>query len=274
MIASDLVDRSNSLSDRLVPRAPCSTRRSIDIAVVDRWCADYARSRDVALRERIAAAHEWLVWLSARKMRRRDESLDDLVQVATIGLLNAIDRFDPAFGVSFHTYASSTINGELRRHYRGTWRVRVPRRLQERHLALNQAMEHLTAQLRRTPTSRELAEWVGIDVDEVGEAMIIGTASWVSELAEPDAVIDQDARLDDRLLARQLLEHLSSRERAILTAWLVDGLTQEEVGRRFGLTQVQVSRSTRRSLRTLRALVEPRPAGTTCRACPQPNRGN
>ena len=251
-----LVDRPSSLPHRLVPGAPCSTRRVVDAVVVDRWCADYARSRDAALRERIAAAHEWLVWLSARKMRRRDEPLDDLVQVARIGLLHAIDRFDASFGVSFHTYASSTIDGELRRHYRGTWRVRVPRRLQERHLALNHATEHLTAQLRRTPTAAELAEWLGIDVGEVGEATVIGTATWVSELAEPDAVVDEASALDDRLLVRQLLDHLPAHERAVLVAWLLDGMTQEEVGRRFGLTQVQVSRSTRRSLRTLRALVD------------------
>jgi len=229
----------------------------IDVAVVDHWCAEFARTRDAGLRERIAAAHEWLVWLSARKMRRRDEPLEDLVQVASIGLLHAIDRFDPCFGVSFHTYASATILGELRRHYRGTWRIRVPRRLQERHLSANQAMDHLTVQLQRTPTMCELGESLGLEAHEAAEALAIGTSSWVSELTETNAAVeDCEADHDDRLLVGQLLARLPALDRAILVAWLLDDVSQEEVGRRFGLTQVQVSRSARRSLTALRAMAE------------------
>jgi len=245
------------LSDRLARGAPGSTRRVIDVALVDGWCAEFAHTGDAALRERIAAAHEWLVWLSARKMRRRDESLDDLVQVARIGLLHAIDRFDPSFGVSFHTYASASILGELRRYYHDTWRIRVPRRLQERHLSANHAMELLTMQLRRTPTMRELGASLGLEAHEAAEALTIGTSSWVSELTEPDAVIeDQEVDHDDRLLAGQLLAHLPVLDRAILVMWLLDGVSQAEVGRRFGLTQVQVSRSARRSLDALRTVAE------------------
>jgi len=207
------------------------------------------------LRERIAAAHEWLIWLMAKKMRRRDEPLEDLVQVARIGLLNAVDRFDPRFAVSFHTYASSTILGELRRHYRSTWRVHVPRRLQERHLAVHHATEQLTTVLQRTPTATELAEWLRLEVHEIVEAISLGTSSWIAELTEADAVVDDLAAAhDDRIVANQLLDHLAPRERDILLSWLIDGTSQHEVGRRFGLTQVQVSRSARRSLRTLRAL--------------------
>jgi RNA polymerase sigma-B factor len=188
-------------------------------------------------------------------MRRRDEQLDDLVQVASIGLLNAIDRFDPTFDVSFHTYASTTILGELRRHYRSTWRVSVPRRLQERYLLLNHATEHLTTKLQRTPTVAEIAAWLGLQTDEIIEAMAIGATTWISELDEPDAVTDDPAaRHDNQLLASELLARLPRRDRTILVSWLVDGLTQQEIGQRVGLTQVQVSRAARRSLNTLRSL--------------------
>jgi len=245
------------LPDRLRRRSPCSAQRTIDAAVVDDWCAEFARTRDPALRERIATAHEWLVGLLARKMRRRDEQLDDLIQVASIGLLNAIDRFDPTFEVSFHTYASTTILGELRRHYRSTWRVRVPRRMQERHLLLNHATEHLTGQLRRAPTATEIAEWLELETHEVIEAMAIGAATWIGELDELDAVMDDPAtRHDDRLLVSELLARLPHRDQAILMSWLVEGLSQQEIGQRVGLTQVQVSRAARRSLNSLRSLAE------------------
>jgi len=255
MVASQFVDRP-PLPDRLVRSAPTSRHRMIAAAQVDGWCADFARTGDARLRERIADAHEWLVWLLAKRMRRRDEPLEDLVQVARIGLLSAIDRFDPTFGVSFHTYASSTILGELRRHYRSTWRIRVPRRLQERYLAVHHATEQLTGQLQRTPTEAELGALLGIEAHEVAEAMTIGASSWMAELNEADATVDdQAAARDDRMLVEQLLGRLAPTDRTILVSWLVDGASQQEVGKRFGLTQVQVSRSARRSLRTLRALV-------------------
>src|SRR3954469_14895955 len=93
------------------PLHPSRHRRDVDAVTVDRWCANYAAQRDPELRDRIIAAHQWLACLCARKMLRRHEALDDLVQVANIGLLKALERFDPSFGVSFHTYASSMILG-------------------------------------------------------------------------------------------------------------------------------------------------------------------
>ena len=202
--------------------------------------------------ERIADAHEWLVWLLAKRMRRHDEPLDDLIQVARIGLLNAIDRFDPTFGVSFHTYASSTILGELRRHYRSTWRLRVPRRLQERYLAVNRMTEQLTADLQRTPTATELGARLGIAAHEVVEASAIGGVSWMAELQDADATVEDQADFDDRMLVDQLLGCLAPVDRDILVAWLVDGISQAEIGRRLGLSQAQVSGSARRSLGRLR----------------------
>jgi RNA polymerase sigma-B factor len=127
--------------------------------------------------------------------------------------------------------------------------------MQERHLSANRAMDVLTAQLQRTPTMRELGESLGLEPHEAVEALAIGTSSWVSELTETDAVIeDQEAVHDDRLLVAELLARLPTLDRAILVTWLLDGVSQEEVGRRFGLTQVQVCRSARRSLRALQGM--------------------
>jgi len=220
---------------------------------VDAWCAEYATSREAHLRERIVVAHQWLVHTCARQMRRRDEGLDDLAQVANIGLLYAIDRFDPDFGVSFHTYASATILGELRKHYRSTWRVRVPRRLQERHLAVRGALDELTAQLGRHPTMEELGVHLHLEVKEVIEAFAIGGAGWMSELPEADSLrADEPADVVDHIAIDALLDQLPSRDRCILLQWLIAGYSQKEVGDVFGMTQVQVSRSVRGSLQMMR----------------------
>ena len=137
-------------------------RGDVDQTTIDGWCAEYARTHDPELKERIVAAHQWLVRVCARRLLRRNEQLDDLVQVGNIGLLKALDRYDPAFRVAFRTYASATIVGELRRHYRTVWMVRVPRGMQERHLAVRGAFGRLESSIGRTPTMGEVAAMLGL----------------------------------------------------------------------------------------------------------------
>src|SRR6266540_1340288 len=118
-------------SDVLPPRRRPVVDERPEEETVEAWCVEYATTRDPQLRARIVKELEWLVRHCARQMVRRDEPFDDLVQVSFLGLIKALDRFDPSFDVRFRTFASVTILGELRRHYRGTWRVRVPRSLQD-----------------------------------------------------------------------------------------------------------------------------------------------
>ena len=109
------------------------------------WCKEYALTVRSELRRMIVERHHWLSQVCARQMRRREEPLDDLVQTAEMALIMAVDRFDPTYGVAFRTFVSATILGELRRHYRSTWRVHVPRKVQELHLSVSRAIEELTS---------------------------------------------------------------------------------------------------------------------------------
>jgi len=250
---------------RVGPHGPGRHRRDVDAVTVDGWCAEYASSRDPALRDRIVAAHQWLVWLCARKMQRRHEPIDDLVQIANIGLLKSLDRFDPTFGVSFHTYASSTILGELRRHYRTTWQVHMPRTLQERHLLVRGATDTLTTQLSRTPTSHEIGTHLGLCPADVIEAATIGSATWITALADHDTTTHtpttthHDDDTDTKLLIDDLLHRLHPRDRTIIKLWAIDGLTQTEIGDHYGLSQVQISRTIRRNLQRLRTILQHQP---------------
>jgi RNA polymerase sigma-B factor len=198
-------------------------------------------------------------------MQRSGESLDDLVQVANIGLLHALEHFDPSFGVKFRTYASATMSGVLRRHYRTTWRVRVPRRLQEMHLHVCRAVDDLTSQLRRSPTTAELAAHLDLDVEDVLEALELGWSRRPSSISGPvgdrgaaaslaadDPAVEQ---VDDRVDVERLLAMLPPRDAAILRMRFYEGSTQSEIGEQIGLSQVQVSRLIRGALTRLAATV-------------------
>jgi RNA polymerase sigma-B factor len=240
--------------------------REIDIATLERWCCEYSESRDQRLRGRIVEHHDWLVRICARQMTRRGESFNDLVQVGCVGLLKAIDRFDPAFGVQFRTFASATINGELRRHYRGAWRMKVARPLQERHLAVSGAIETLTAQLRRSPTAADIAEHLGLEVDDVIEAIAVGSTfspisldvdDGVEEPTRPlpgmGGIDDELQRTETRADLRRLLGVLAWRERQIVYLRFYCDKTQSEIAEELDLSQVHVSRLLRGALDALRA---------------------
>jgi RNA polymerase sigma-B factor len=207
----------------------------------------------------------------ARKLALRysytDEPLDDLVQVAALGLLNAVDRFEPGRGTKFTSFAAPTILGELKRHFRDKgWALHVPRDLQERALALSRANERLSHDLGRSPTLSELANALGCGVEQVVEASEVAHSyapasldAPVSREAEESAtLVDVLGREDDRFALAESREviagtwrSLSELERQVISLRFVDGLTQREIGQRIGYSQMHVSRLLRRSLNRL-----------------------
>ncbi|MDI2125303.1 RNA polymerase sigma factor SigF [Yinghuangia seranimata] len=205
---------------------------------------------------------------AAGRYRRRGEPVEDIVQVGTIGLIKAIDRYEAERGSSFMAYAMPTIIGEIKRFFRDTsWSVRVPRRLRELRTELLRATDELTATLGRTPTPRELAERIGISEEEVVEgldACTVYTATSLDETAYGDA--EGQETVGDRLGAedheldlveyrealRPLLAELPGRERAILVMRFYGNLTQAQIGERVGISQMHVSRLLARTLASLR----------------------
>jgi RNA polymerase sigma-B factor len=207
-----------------------------------------------------------LVKFAAARFRTRSEPMADIVQVGTIGLIKAINRFEPGRGLEFPTFALPTITGEIKRFFRDTsWAVRVPRRLQELRLALARATDALQQELDRTPTTAELAMRLGLTEAEVEEGFRAGMAYTAGSLDAPpeegaesragrigyeDAAI---ARVEDRESLRPLIAELSPRDREILSLRFGAELTQSEIGAELGLSQMHVSRLLTRMLGRLRA---------------------
>ena len=223
----------------------------------------YARTQDRALREEIIAAHLELVEHLARRFVRRSEAYDDLVQAGSIGLIKAVDGFDPDLGFEFAAYASKTIIGELKRHFRDKgWSVRAPRRVQELYLGLGQVVDELSQRLRRSPTVRELAEETGATEEEVLEALEAGRAYRSASLDTPGPEgepmtsrlggVDRSFdKVDERDLLLPHIDRLPQRERLILHLRFVEDLTQSEIAARIGISQMHVSRLLARSLAKL-----------------------
>lgn len=245
-------------------------------ADVDELLARFRITRDRTTRNEIIEAHRWLAQVVARQFSHRGEPLDDLVQVATIGILKAVERFDPSFGVAFRTYASSTAQGELRRHYRDTtWRMRVPRRLQERYLEVNAAVDRLAGVLARSPTVDDLAQHLRLSPEEVIEAIWVGTnyrplaltsTPSDTDTTRPDGGVAEDeisqGRDDgleelEQLLTtvemRAAIAALPRRERQIVYLRYFEERTQSEIAESAGLSQVHVSRLLRAAVAKLRA---------------------
>jgi RNA polymerase sigma-B factor len=226
-------------------------------AAIDELLGSYAASRTVKLRDEIVAQTRWLAVRGARRFADRGEPLDDLIQVAGIGLLKAIDRYDPAHGVPFGAYATPTIMGELRRHFRDhTWSVHVPRRAKDLRGAVTEVTATLNHELGRSPTVAELAEALHIDEDAVIEAMEAGNAYRtapleVTESAPPLADTDFDDVLDREVIAG-LLDRLQPRQRTILYLRFFEELSQVQIAERIGTSQVHVGRLITSSLAELR----------------------
>jgi RNA polymerase sigma-B factor len=225
----------------------------------------YRTSGDRRIRDQLIEEHRWMAVYCARRFQHRGEPLEDLIQVGMLGILKAVERFDPAFGVVFATFAMPTIMGELRRHFRDhTWPVRVPRRVKELHLELAGANEQLSQDLGRPPLVEEVAMRLRATVEEVLEAMEAGAAYHPAPLTPPRDFDDDDqgsqdavtlgaddprlAGSDVRLTVEALLAGLAVRERQVLLLRFYEGLTQAEIASQVGISQVHVSRVLRHTL--------------------------
>lgn len=227
----------------------------------------YSRQRDEIIERCLPLAEN-----IARRFRNRGESHDDLVQVARVGLVNAVNRFDVSTGTEFIGFAVPTMMGEVRRHFRDHgWAVKVPRRLKELNMSLNRAKTELSQQLNRAPTATELAEYLDIDREEVVEGLI---ASNAYSTRSTDATIgsgdedgysiadtfgDLDANIEkvvDVETVRPLLMSLPERERIVLQLRFFENMSQSQIAERIGHSQMHVSRLLAKSLAALRSQVE------------------
>lgn len=230
---------------------------------------EFRRTRDRELRNRLVEDNRHLAEYFVKRYSRRGVSPDDLRQLALMAIIHAVDRFDPDVGVAFSTFASRTIEGELKRYFRDrTWSVRPPRRAQELHLELRQAEEDLAQQLGRSPTVGELARLLDVSEDHVLEALEAGSAHQAASL---DQRVDHDddrsasradrvlaasepgyGDVDRRLIVRDLMNELPERERTIVYMRFFDNMTQPEIAERVGVSQSYLSRILRKALLDLR----------------------
>ena len=233
-----------------------------------RLFARYRGRDDQAARDALVERFLPLARRLARRYHGGGEPLEDLVQVASVGLLKAIDRFDPARGTAFSSFAVPTIAGELKRHFRDrSWSVRVPRDLQELAARVDRATDRLAHKLGRAPTASEIAHDVGVSIEQVLEAHEAAAAYRAHSLDRPCSDDDQDAtQLVDALggdepgyrqaehaaTVERMMSVLSDREREILRLRFAEDLTQSEIGDRVGLSQMHISRLLRQAVARLR----------------------
>lgn len=228
----------------------------------------YKETKSPEIRDELVAMYINLVEYLARRFKNRGEPVEDLIQVGTIGLIKAIDRFDVKRAVEFTTYATPTIVGEIKRYFRDKgWAVKVPRRLQELNLLVTQAMNKLTQDLKRSPTISEIAQHLGVTSEQVIEAMETSEVySFVS--LDRDLSSDTDdsfslleyigeddkelTGIEDRTCLAEALRELSRQEQRILYLRFFRGLTQTEIAQQLGISQMHVSRLLRRTLEVLR----------------------
>ncbi len=222
-------------------------------------------------RDRLVALHLPLVEHCARRFRNRGEPLEDLVQVGTIGLIKSIDRFDSERGVEFSTYATPTILGEIKRHFRDKgWAIRVPRRLQELRMQITATSAELTQSLGRSPTPRELAERIGCSVEEILQGIESSNAYATLSLDAspttddgPGSMLEQigvdDVGLEHveiRESIKPLLDRLEPREKTILMLRFFKNMTQSQIAAEIGVSQMHVSRLLSRTLDQLRTSLQ------------------
>ncbi len=256
--------------------------RATDVTDIDEVVGrDRARERDMlvqlaglepgstrwaVLRDQLVTLHLPLAEHLARRFRDRGEPLDDLIQVATVGLIKAVDRFDPDRGVEFSTYATPTIVGEIKRHFRDRgWAIRVPRRLQDLRMQLTQATAELSQRTGRSPTVAELAQYIGVSEEQILEGIESAAAystisleaggdsddapTLLSTLGTDDPAI---ASFELREALRPLLEALPERDQQIIAMRFGENLTQTQIAQRIGVSQMHVSRLLARALEQLR----------------------
>ncbi|MBV8338929.1 MAG: SigB/SigF/SigG family RNA polymerase sigma factor [Candidatus Eremiobacteraeota bacterium] len=223
----------------------------------------------MGVRDELVVSHLNLARYLAMRFAHRGEQIDDLVQVATLGLIKAIDRYDPTRGVEFTTYAAPTIIGEIKRYFRDKgWAVRVPRRQQELNLAVNREIERAAMDLGRSPTVADLAGRLSVSEEEIIEAQELGQMYNLLSI-DSELAADRDARastlidylgredpelalLEDKANLERALRALDPRERVILYLRFYENVSQSEVAKRFGVSQMHVSRLQARALEKLK----------------------
>ncbi|MDQ2686810.1 MAG: SigB/SigF/SigG family RNA polymerase sigma factor, partial [Armatimonadota bacterium] len=231
----------------------------------------YAHTRDARSRETLILHHQKLVRYIAARFLDSGEHMDDLVQVGTVGLILAIDRFDPAQDVKFSTYAMPTIVGEIKRHFRDkTWHVKVPRWLQELSLSARRTQQTLTMRLGRPPLISEIAAALGasedetlqaLEVAEVAAALSLDTRLDANAGSESATLMDVIGRIDAALHdfeaytdLRRALGRLEAREQEVIHLRFFEELSQSKIARKLGLSQMQISRLQKRALQKLHAV--------------------
>jgi RNA polymerase sigma-B factor len=230
---------------------------------------EYHVRRDHTIRERLIREHLPLVRWLARRFSGRGEEFEDLVQVGSIGLISAIDRFEPDRGVDLAAFAIPTIAGEMQRHLRDrVWPIKTPRRLRELGASLESGAAELADQLKRSVTPSDLAERTGLSREDVAEALAVVRSRTPRSLSAPEddeaagegasAAVDGGYETgEDRALLRRGFRVLDERERRILHLAFFAGLPQSQIAREIGVSQIHVSRLTRRALEKLRAELGP-----------------
>jgi RNA polymerase sigma-B factor len=238
---------------------------------LDRLFVTYRDTGERGVRNDLVEAHRGLAASIANDYRGRGVELDDLVQIAMLGMIKAVERYDVARGIPFSSFASRTVNGEIKRYFRDrTWAVRPPRSAQERHLDLRRARAGLALRFGRPPTVSELAAELEVSEDEVLDAVEAGAAYRATSLdARRPGDDDQgplgdrlaggeapSGRVEMRLLVDQLLDTLPEREAEIMRLRFYEELTQSQIAERLGISQMHVSRLMRRCLVDLRATLD------------------
>jgi RNA polymerase sigma-B factor len=241
--------------------------------------ADSAEQADQfkELRAKLITEHLPIAEHIAQRFRNRGQAKEDLVQVATIGLINAVDRFDPTRGTDFLAFAVPTITGEVRRYFReSTWSMRVPRRLKELHAAITAAAARLSQEHGRAPRPSELAAELDLPIEEIYEGLQVSYAYRSESLDRPDhdgagtlddhlGLIDHDlTTVEHRQALQAALSRLPPREAAIVAMRFFGDMTQSQIGERIGVSQMQISRLLTSSLKLLKEAlqddVDPAPA--------------
>ncbi len=267
---AELTSGSAGRGARRTPTArQISTREQSHALFVELTDGTTTEARRIECREELVRLHLPLVDHCARRFMNRGEPLDDLVQVGTIGLIKSVDRFDSERGVEFSTYATPTILGEIKRYFRDKgWAIRVPRRLQELRMSISSVTGDMSQELGRSPTPREIAEKLGVTVEEVMEGLESANAYSTLSLDAGDSNeegsgnsmldtlgVDDDGleHVEIRESIKPLIEQLPPREKRILLLRFFRGMTQSQIAEEIGVSQMHVSRLLNRTLAQLRS---------------------
>lgn len=247
-----------------------SDQAKADAADFDVLFAQWKATGDAALRERLILSQRSMVIYLARRFMDRGELFEDVFQIGMVALINALDGFDASRGIRFSTFAIPSISGEIRRYFRDkVWGMRVPRRMQELYILIQNRLEGMTQKLSRSPTYAEIALELGVEVEEVVETLEMGSALDPQSLDEPlpgdesASLVDTIGGLDPDLVAydehaslQMALARLSEKERRVLEMAYFEGYSQADIARKLGVSQMHISRLLRRALGELRHLLE------------------